>query len=241
MLGRLLGLFALCLLLAGCAGPRGAFRRALRTDFVAAAHPQDLAALYQVHTPDVLEVRVTARPDCCGRRAVRIEGEIDLAPGEPLRVGGLPARQIAARIAKRLRVPESQVEVRVAEHNSQSLYLFSDDGGAARVIPYRGPETVLDLFRRLPAQARLADGEVHVVRSHVADGNPPEVFRVDLRAILLREDLQTNVRLEPFDRIVIGQSRRARVLGQMPPWVRRAFGPREAPPPAQGGAAGAPR
>lgn len=231
MTGRLVGLMLLGLLAAGCGGD-GGLRRALRTDFVAAAHPQDLAARYRVQHPDVLEVRVAGRAELGGRRAVRLEGDIDLG-GDRVRVEGLPAPHIAARLAQRLRLPREQVEVRVAEHNSQSLYVFGGDGAGAQVVAYRGPETVLDLFGRMPALARQAEGgEVHVVRSHVADGKPPEVFRVDLRAILLRKDLQTNVQLEPFDRIAITQGGWARAREHLPPWAKRALGVEAAAAPA---------
>jgi protein involved in polysaccharide export with SLBB domain len=216
-------LIGLCLLLAGCLGPRGGLRRALRTDFAAATNARDLAAGYRVYSPDVLDVRVAGRPECCGRRPVRLDGSIELAGGVAPRVEGLSAPQIAARLAGQLRLGESEVAVSVAEHNSQSLYLFGETGDGPQVVAYRGPETVLELFNRLPGAARLSEvGEVHVVRSHVADGKPPEVFHVDLPAILLRREMQTNVRLEPGDRISIGQSKRARYLGQLPPWLRGA-------------------
>lgn len=229
-------LFALCLLLAGCAGPRGELRRALRSDFAAPTNARDLAAGYRVYPPDVLDVRVAGRPDCCGRRPVRLDGSVQVAAGVAARVEGLSAPQVASRLARQLRVDESRVTVGVAEHNSQAVYLFGETGGGPQVVPYRGPETVVELFRRLPGADRLGElGEVHVVRSHVADGKPPEVFHVDLPAILRRREMQTNVRLEPGDRISVGQSKRSRMREWLPPWVRRALGLRtEARRPAAG-------
>jgi len=47
------------------------------------------------------------------------------------------------------------------------------------------------------------------------------VFHVDLSAILLHNDQQTNLRLQPFDRIHIGQNRRSQVTCRLPPWMRR--------------------
>jgi protein involved in polysaccharide export with SLBB domain len=234
MKGRLPGLLALCLVgLAGCAGSRGELRRALRTDFVSPTPARDLAAGYRVYPSDVLEVRVAGRPECSGLRPVLLNGSIDLAPGLAPRVEGLSTPQIAARLARELRLTESQIDVRVAEHNSQALYLFGETGDRPQVVAYRGPETVLDLLNRLPG-ARLSEvGEVHVVRSHVADGKPPEVFHVDMPAILLRRDLQTNVRLEPADRISIGQSKRSQIREWLPPWARalRRKAPAAGPPP----------
>lgn len=224
MPSRCLTLLGITLLLAGCASSSGEMRRALQSQFVSPTHQRDLAAGYQVHHPDVLDVRVAGRPDCCGRRVVALEGQVVLAPGALLTVDGQTAPRIAARIARRLRVEESRVEVRVVEHNSQSLFLFGEPSDVPRVVPYRGPETVLDLLRRL-SQIKLEEvGEVHVVRSHVADGRPPEVFTVDLEAILQRKGSPTDVRLQPGDRISLGQSNRAWLRGQLPPWLRAMCG-----------------
>ena len=57
----------------------------------------------------------------------------------------------------------------------------------------------------------------------------------DLKAILLRYDDKTNVRLLPFDQIYVGESRQARVDKWFPPWLRPALpclSPNPAAPPA---------
>src|SRR5262249_33304918 len=95
-----------------------------------------------------------------------------------------------------------------------------DAGELQQVVAYRGPETVLELLQRVPGSKqgrKLA--EVQVVRSHVADGKPPEVFDVDVNAILLKNDPQTNIRLQPFDRIHVAQSGQSRVGDFFPPWL----------------------
>jgi protein involved in polysaccharide export with SLBB domain len=114
--------------------------------------------------------------------------------------------------------------VRVAEHNSQSLYLFGEVDTAQRVVAYHGPETILDLLQRVggTSPGALLD-DVEVVRAHIADGKPPEVFHIDLAAILLRHDLQTNIPLEPFDRIYIAQSRGSRLVGCVPPLLQPVY------------------
>jgi polysaccharide export outer membrane protein len=58
------------------------------------------------------------------------------------------------------------------------------------------------------------------VRSHVAGGTSPELFQVDLAAILLHGDPTTNVRLEPFDQIYIGQTQRSCLKPLLPPWAQ---------------------
>jgi len=64
---------------------------------------------------------------------------------------------------------------------------------------------------------------VQIVRSHVAEGKAPEVFHVDLAAILNKHDLQTNIPLEPFDQIYVGQNRRSKLCPCLPPWLRPLF------------------
>src|SRR5262245_40366055 len=103
MIGRLPRLLALCLVgLAGCAGPRGELRQALRADLPPATRAGDLAAGYRIYPPDVLEVRVARRPECSGRRPVLLDGSIELAAGLAPRVEGLSTPQIASHLARQL-------------------------------------------------------------------------------------------------------------------------------------------
>jgi hypothetical protein len=43
---------------------------------------------------------------------------------------------------------------------------------------------------------------------------------VDLKGILLRNEPRTNIRVEPFDQIYIGQSRRSVFCSRLPPILR---------------------
>jgi hypothetical protein len=107
------------------------------------------------------------------------------------------------------------------ESNSPELYLFGEAAGGERAVPYQGPETVLDLLQRVGGLASgAAVGNVQVMRSHVADGTSPELFQVDLAAIVLHGDQKTNVRLEPFDQIYIGQTKRSCLKTLVPPWLQ---------------------
>jgi hypothetical protein len=90
-------------------------------------------------------------------------------------------------------------------------------------VAYQGPETVLDLLQRVGGLGSGAAGDVQIVRAHVADGGAPEVFQVDLEAILRKKDQETNVRLEPFDQVYIGQSHRCLLSSCLPPWMRPLF------------------
>jgi protein involved in polysaccharide export with SLBB domain len=212
-------LVGLCLVLAGgCATSQGRLEKALLADRNPAAHTHDLDACYRLRCPDLLEVQVDGRPRQSGPRPVRADGQVLLDQGTGVQVAGQTIPDIAAAIAHRLGVPEQSVHVHVAEHRSQSLYLFSDSHGGQKVLGYRGPETILDLLQRLGGTSPgAALRDVEVVRAHVADGKPPEVFHIDLRAVLLAHDLQTNIRLEPNDRIYIAETRRSRLACCVPP------------------------
>src|SRR4051812_8326434 len=107
-----------CLLaLAGCAGSRAQLHRALES--LPPPTGRDLEAEYVVRCPDVLDVRVTARPDRSGTFAVGPDGGIAW-PGRP-HVAGLSAPRIASTLARELRVGTSDVRVRVAEYRSQHV------------------------------------------------------------------------------------------------------------------------
>ncbi|MFQ3652409.1 MAG: hypothetical protein SNJ75_19005, partial [Gemmataceae bacterium] len=89
-----------------------------------------------------------------------------------------------------------------------------------RAVPYRGPETVVEFLQRVGGLEGADLDEVTVVRAHVAEGLAPEVFEVDLEAILLKKDAQTNIRLAPFDRVYLAQTHRWRLHRCLPPWMR---------------------
>ena len=206
-------ILAVCLLPAGCATKRMAVEKAFRD---AAPSGASLDARYLVHFPDALEVRVASRPDCCGTRAVSVEGTIWLAAGVEVPAAG----QTAPDVARRLDVAESEVTVRVARHESQQIFLIGPAGAMQQALPYRGPETVIDLLKRagkLPGADLL---DVRIIRPHVADGITSEVIVVDLHAVLVSHETTTNIRLMPSDRVQVGQSPPDRFCCKLPPWLK---------------------
>jgi protein involved in polysaccharide export with SLBB domain len=215
-------LVAVCLaMLGGCAGTRQ-LQKALRADHHLTAHARDLEALYVVRCPDVLEVQGV--PACSGRHAVGPDGQLALGGSRSVRVAGRTVPQITREVAHQAGVPVEHVHVRVAEHNSQQLYLVGEVEAAHQVVAYRGPETIVDLLQRVGLASGAALSDIRVVRGHVADGKPPEVFHIDLTAILLEHDQQTNLRLEPGDHIHVGQRPPCRMAGCVPPWLRPLYG-----------------
>jgi protein involved in polysaccharide export with SLBB domain len=213
---RSLGL--LLVLLSGCAAPSQQVEHALMADKPAPVQNEALAEHYRIGCPDVLEVAVPARSELNGRYRVAADGRIDLGKLGRLRVEGRTAVEAATQIAQFAGLPSSAVLVRVVEFNSQQVYLMGEVHGLQRAIPYEGPERVGALLQRAGGLAPgAALGQVHVVRSHVIDGRAPEVFQVDLQAIVMKHDTRTNIVLQPFDEIHVGETPQSTLARSMPP------------------------
>jgi protein involved in polysaccharide export with SLBB domain len=212
-------------LLAGCAVDRPYLDQALMADRGRATRNEGVAEMYLVGCPDVLDLAIAGRSELTGLRPVGPDGCIDLgAYGRP-RVEGQSVAAIARLVAEQADVPSSWVQVRVAEYNSQQVYLIGQVVGLQRAVPYRGQETVLDLLQRVGGVTPgAAPGDVYVVRSRVADGQQPEVFHVDLQAIVRQRDQSTNVRLRPSDQIFVGETRQSCLERCFPPWLRPLYG-----------------
>jgi protein involved in polysaccharide export with SLBB domain len=210
--------------LTGCAGSRPHVDRALLADGGGGARNLGVAENYTIGCPDVLDVAVAGRPDLSGPRPVGPDGTIDLGPAGPVRVEGRTPPEAAARIAGQAHVPTAGVRVGVAQFNSQEVYLSGPGVGVPRAVPYRGQETVLDMLQRVGGVTPSAAPEdVYVVRSHVAEGERPEVFHIDLRGIVMKRDQHTNLRLQPFDQVHVGETRQGRLDKVLPPWLRPLY------------------
>ncbi|HXG13476.1 MAG TPA: polysaccharide biosynthesis/export family protein [Gemmataceae bacterium] len=209
---------------AGCTAGGQRVDEAMRADGELAARSTRAAAGYQVGCPDVLEVRIEGRTEPGGRRPVGPDGRIDLGPLGLLRVEGQTTLQIAREIAARAGVPPEWVRVRVAEYNSQQVYLFGAVTGLQRAVPYQGEETVADLLQRTGGiTAGAAPAQVHLIRPRVVEGRAPLIYHVDLQAIVLDRDLSTNLRVQPFDQIYVAQTRKSSLEKCVPPVLRPIY------------------
>jgi protein involved in polysaccharide export with SLBB domain len=179
---------------------------------------------YHVACPDVLEVRVAGNPQCGGRREVGPDGCVELAGYGRLRAEGATIPEISQAVAERLHLPPAWVEGRVVEYRSQHIYLFGEVAGLQRAVAYQGPETVLDLLQRTGGVTPgAAPGKVYVVRSGVIEGQPPRIFHIDLAAIVRQQDQRTNIRLQPCDRVYIGETHQATLAKCFPQWLRPLY------------------
>lgn len=201
----------------GCATPRSATVSSL------ARQPPRCQAVgeYRVGSPDVLEIEVAQCPELSGPRRVEVNGCVNMGPLGGIRVEGLTPAAIEERIAKAAAVPPEHVSVRVVEFASQQVYLFGEVAGQQRAVPYQGPETVVDLLRRVGGITQdSAPEEVRVVRPALHADQEPQVFQVDLKAILLDGDERTNLRIQPYDQIHVPQSRTCQIGRCLHPWLR---------------------
>lgn len=212
-------------LLGGCVTNRGQIEQALVAHRPPASHSRQIASLYRARCPDLLQVDIAGLPQFTGPHRIGADGRIDLGDAGRPQVDGETVPDITRTVAESVDVSPELVHVWVAEYNSQYLYVFGQVAGSQRVVAYQGPETVLDLLHRaggLPAGSELRD--ITIIRPHVAEGKTPEVFHIDLAAIVLRKEPETNILLEPFDQVHIGQSRRSSLRDCLPPWLRKWLG-----------------
>jgi protein involved in polysaccharide export with SLBB domain len=141
-----------------------------------------------------------------------------------LRVDGYTAPEIAELAAQAVGVNPEQVEVRVVQFNSQQIYLFGQVNGAQRAVAYQGGEPVLHLLQRVGGITRGAEpNDIYVVRPRLSAGRPPEVFHIQLRDIVSGDDPRTNLVLQPFDEIYVGETRKSGFFKCLPPCLRPFF------------------
>lgn len=218
-----LALLVPLLLPTGCAN-RPYLDRALMAERGSALRNEGVAGTYRPGCPDVLEFTVAGRPDLTGQREIGPDGRVELGPLGRVRIEGLPLEEIGPRVAQEGGLSPERVQVRVVDFRSQPVYLIGQVMGQQRAVPYMGPETVLDLLKRAGGITPGAAPEsVYVVRSRVAEGGRPEVFHIDLRAVVSGRDAQTNIRVEPFDQVFVGESRRSSLERCLPPWLRPTY------------------
>ena len=171
----------------------------------------------------MLQITAVPEADLTGQITVGPDGTIPLGSDGRLRVEGLTVDQLAGQLAAALDVSPNLIQVRVTEYASRPIFLCGPLTGHERSVPYQGPETVVEFLRRVGGLSRDAEPrDVHVVRANVAAGRRPEVFPVDLKAILTRGDDATNVRLEAYDQVYVGETARSNWAKCLPPWMHLA-------------------
>ena len=218
-LAPLIPLFAL--LLTGCADCK--FLRKVcpaPSDPLTAAQLPAPDTAYRLGCPDVLEIALADHPEWNVYASVDLDGRIPLArPGSP-RVEGRTLDDVRHELARLGSVDPDRVTVHLAAARSSRVFLHGPIRGRCRVVPYQGPEPVIDFLKRvggLPPGSKL--NQVYVVRPNVAAGTRPEVFQVDVPAVLGDNDQTTNVPLKPSDEVYIGETKRSVFARILPDWL----------------------
>jgi protein involved in polysaccharide export with SLBB domain len=182
---------------------------------------EDVVNHYRVGCPDTIALEVAERTEFNGSHDIGPDGRIDLGDYGTLRIEGRTIGEIAKLLSTEIGVEPDHIHVRVVAYRSTHLLLFGEVIGWQRSVPYHGQETVLDLLQRVGGITKGAEPrDVYVVRPHLGESQRPEVFHVDLRAIVVNNDSRTNIRLLPFDQIYVGETRRSQIEKAIPPWLR---------------------
>ncbi len=209
----------------GCATRRSQLVQALGSNTPApVVREATVVDSYAIGCPDIVEITVDGVAGCNGQFTINAEGRIELPILDNPRVEGETASGLAQRLARELHIPQEKVRCRVVAHRSREVFVFGPIEGSDRAVAYRGPENVVAFIRRCGGLTPAANArEIHIVRGNVATGARPQVFRVDLEAILLDGDPKTNYLIQPFDEIYIGELKRAKIGRALPQWLRPVY------------------
>jgi polysaccharide biosynthesis/export protein len=220
---RLLSALVLgALLLCGCAGSHKRIDNAMQTPPVSRT-PFSVEP-YTLGCPDVLEVSIIGQTDVPNRCPVGVDGRLELGNLGRVRVEGQTSAQAVETIATTAGVAPNKVRLRILEYKSRQIYLSGEVAGRHRTVPYQGPETVAELLQRAGGVTPGAEvGDVHVIRSHITDGQTPEDFHVDVHAIYIDHDDRTNLILQPFDQVYVGENRKSSLTKCFPAWLRPTY------------------
>jgi len=155
---------------------------------------------------------------------VDVDGRLPLEqPGNP-RVDGRTLEQIRTDLAELANCSPERVNVSLAAPRSARVVVYGPVRGRARVVPYQGPEPVIDFLKRvggLPPGSKL--NQVYVIRPNVAVAAPPQVFRVQVARVLADGDNRTNITLLPDDQVYIGETKQSSLSRLMPSWLGTVY------------------
>ena len=175
---------------------------------------------YRVGCPDVLDVSFADVPGWNALAAVDLDGRLPLQSPGSVRAEGRTLQEIRDDLARVASVPPERVAVHLAAPRSSRVFVHGPIRGRTRIVPYQGPEPVIDFLSRiggLPPGSKL--NQVYIVRPNVASGGKPEVFRVDVPAVLIDGNTTTNVPVRPSDEVYIGETSRSVFARVLPDWL----------------------
>ncbi|VTS00071.1 polysaccharide export protein wza : Polysaccharide export protein Wza OS=Haematobacter missouriensis GN=CG51_11265 PE=4 SV=1: Poly_export [Gemmata massiliana] len=217
--------FVLALVLAGCADTEF-LRRTCPTppDPKHAAERPAPTAAYQVGCPDVLEITFLDHPAWDAVAVIDVDGRLPLERPGAVRADGRTLTEIRDELAALAGCSPERVTVALAAARSARVVVYGPIRGRARIVPYQGPEPVIDFLKRiggLPPGSKL--NQVYVVRPNVAAAMRPQVFSVDVAAVLIDGNQRTNVTLRGDDQIYVGETKLSSLSRLMPDWLGTVY------------------
>jgi len=140
---------------------------------------------------------------------IKVESNGGAAKTEPAAEGELTPCEHGEPFVVDPTLGRTKVFVDVTAYNSKN---YSVLGATVRIgkLPFTGKETVLDAIHYSGGLLAAADADhIALIRPGVA-GKPPRIYKVDLRAIELKGETQTNYQLFPGDRLYVPYKRAPR-------------------------------
>lgn len=182
-------------------------------------------AFYRVGCGDVLEITNADHPAWDSLVSVDVDGRLPLPEAGRPTVQGLTVDEVRDKLARSLESEPRTVGVRLVDARSGRLYIIGPEAHRQRSVAYRGPERVVEfLYRAGALKPGCSDlNDVHVLRPNVAAGGEPELYRVDVEAIVLDGDPATNVILRPSDQVTVGETTRSRFSRRLPDWFSPTY------------------
>jgi protein involved in polysaccharide export with SLBB domain len=173
----------------------------------------------------VVEVSFANLPHWDAIASVDVDGELPLGPAGRVRIEGLSETAARDAVANATGVEQASVSLRVVDTRAARVFVCGPENGKQRPVPYRGPERALDFLWRVGAVKKGCSDldDVYVVRSNVSNGGRPQVLRVDVAAVVIDGNAESNVVLQPSDQVYIGETRRSRFGRLVPDWLQPLY------------------
>jgi len=192
---------ALLSVASGCASKRPLdINKRLTSLEMVAKKPPD--ALYIVDPPDVIQIEWLGGEEPTRSVTLRSDGRVTLPLVGDVQVAQMTTQQIQDKLtelySKYYREP--RLFVSVIGYNSKHVYVYGEVRSQGDV-PYTGYTTVADVIGQVGGVTRrAATGRVRVIRG---DPEAPEIYKVDLDALIYDGDTLQDVSLAENDVVYV--------------------------------------
>jgi polysaccharide export outer membrane protein len=178
------------------------------------AYKEETASIdYRVGIPDTINISAPRIPEIDGEsQAIQPDGKITLRLLGEVRVDGMTAKEISAKLASLLReyYEDPKVQVRVTGYRSKKIYAFGQVSGGSgtsglggsQIIAYTGRNTLLDTLATTGLSFIAWRSQVKVIRAN-PDKEKRHVITVNVDKMYEEGDTSMNVLLEPGDIVYV--------------------------------------